>query len=260
MADTPPTTDAGAGQASSPAGEAAGPSDAGPSDAGTVTDSGPVDEDLLAAVRERQQALSAMPDGPRPKPEGLRYKRRKILVDWNLQISYVGVYLATLTLLVVGFLALNMIFASLYKRALAIQVHRPFDDETNLLFLGVLNVVFVLLLVIGMAVYAIIQSHRVAGPALRFRRALHALHRRDYDWYLRLRSKDYLQDIAEQVNGLNNALKAKDVVIADALLELESLAKDKPELAERLAEVSANLSDVVLPLPMPEGEEAPPRV
>ena len=51
MADTPPTTDAGAGQASSPAGEAAGPSDAGPSDAGTVTDSGPVDEDLLAAVQ-----------------------------------------------------------------------------------------------------------------------------------------------------------------------------------------------------------------
>ncbi|MGE0708374.1 MAG: hypothetical protein AB7N76_18855 [Planctomycetota bacterium] len=232
-------------------------SDQGVSDSelARATDSGPVDEELMEAVRSRKQELDGMPDGPRPQPEGMRYKRRTLLVDRNLQINYVGVYLATITLLVVGFLALNMIFAALYRRALQIQLQQPFDNETNLLFLGVLNAVFVLLLVIGMAVYAIIQSHRVAGPALRFRRALHALHRRDYDWYLRLRSKDYLQDIAEQVNGLNNALKAKDAVIADAVLGLDSLAKERPELAERLADLGASLSDVVLPLPLQEGEE-----
>jgi hypothetical protein len=227
-----------------------------PQASASTTDTGPIDEDLVASVRERKRELEGMPDGPRPKAAGLRYKRRKLLVDWNLQLSYIGVYLSTLTLLVVGFLALNMIFASLYKRALQIQIQRPFDNETNFLFLAVLNVVFILLLVIGMAVYAIIQSHRVAGPALRFRRALHALHRRDYDWYLRLRSKDYLQDIAEQVNGLNNALKAKDAIVADAVLQLETLAKEQPDLAEGLSRVSASLSDVVLPLPIQEGEEA----
>lgn len=219
------------------------------------TSSGPVDPELYDALVARKHELEMMPDGPRPKAEGMRYKRRRILLDWNLQLSYLGVYLGTLTLLGIGFAALNMIFASLYNQALRIQMQRSFEDETNLLFLGVLNVVFVIMLVIGMAVNAIIQSHRVAGPAMRFRRALHAMGRRDYDWYLALRSKDYMQDIADQVNELNNQLKAKDAVIAAAALDLDEIARESPEAADRLAEVAAGLNDVVTMTPLPDGEE-----
>ena len=219
------------------------------------TSQGAVSPELRDAIAERKQALETMPDGPRPKPEGMRYKRRTLLIDWNLQLSYLGVYLGTLTLLVIGFAALNMIFASLYNQALRIQMQRPFDEETNVLFLGVLNVVFVLMLVIGMAVYAIVQSHRVAGPALRFRRGLHAMLRRDYDWYLQLRSKDYMQDIAEQVNELNNALKAKDALIAAAALELDQVAREQPEIAPRLGEVIATLGDVLESVPLPPGQD-----
>jgi len=219
------------------------------------TSAGPVDPELYDALVKRKHELENMPDGPRPKAEGMRYKRRRILLDWNLQLSYLGVYLGTLTLLGIGFAALNMIFASLYNQALRIQMQRSFEDETNLLFLGVLNVVFVIMLVIGMAVNAIIQSHRVAGPAMRFRRGLHAMGRRDYDWYLALRSKDYMQDIADQVNELNNQLKAKDAVITASALELDEIARATPELADRLAEVAAGLNDLVTMTPLPEGEE-----
>lgn len=219
------------------------------------TSSGPVDPELYDALTARKHELETMPDGPRPKSEGMRYKRRRILLDWNLQLSYLGVYLGTLTLLGIGFAALNMIFASLYNQALRIQMQRSFEDETNLLFLGVLNVVFVIMLVIGMAVNAIIQSHRVAGPAMRFRRALHAMGRRDYDWYLALRSKDYMQDIADQVNELNNQLKAKDAVIAAAALDLDEVARTSPEVADRLAEVAAGLNDLVTMTPLPDGED-----
>ena len=226
------------------------------SDQGALeTSQGPVSTELRDALAQRKAKLETMPDGPRPKPEGLRYKRRTILIDWNLQLSYLGVYLGTLTLLVIGFAALNMIFASLYNQALRIQMQRPFDEETNVLFLGVLNVVFVLMLVIGMAVYAIVQSHRVAGPALRFRRALHAMNRRDYDWYLQLRNKDYMQAIADQVNELNNALKAKDALIAAAALELDQVAREQPEAAQRIGEVIATLGDVVESVPLPEGQD-----
>jgi hypothetical protein len=220
------------------------------------TDLAAVDPDLYEALVARKHELETMPDGPRPKAEGMRYKRRKVLVDWNLQLSYLGVYLGTLTLLGIGFAALNMIFASLYNQALRIQMQSSFEEETNLLFLGVLNVVFVIMLVIGMAVNAIIQSHRVAGPAMRFRRAIHAMSRRDYDWYLALRSKDYMQDIATQVNALNNSLKAKDAVIAAAALELDDIARSQPAVAVRLAEVAVGLSDVVTQAALPEGEES----
>lgn len=219
------------------------------------TSDGPVDPELYDALMARKHDLENMPDGPRPKPDGMRYKRRKVLLDWNLQLSYLGVYLGTLTLLGIGFAALNMIFASLYNQALRIQMQRSFEDETNLLFLGVLNVVFVIMLVIGMAVNAIIQSHRVAGPAMRFRRAMHAMSRRDYDWYLSLRSKDYMQDIADQVNALNNELKAKDAVIAAAALDLDEIARSSPDHAGRLAEVAAELNDLVSMTSLPEGEE-----
>ncbi|MBL4847792.1 MAG: hypothetical protein JKY65_19940 [Planctomycetes bacterium] len=225
------------------------------SDEGALeTSQGPIDAQLYDTLIARKHELETMPDGPRTKADGVRYKRRTVLVDWNLQLSYLGVYLGTLTLLGIGFAALNMIFASLYNQAIRIQMQNSFDDETNALFLVVLNVVFVIMLVIGMAVYAIIQSHRVAGPAMRFRRALHAMARRDYDWYLALRSKDYMQDIATQVNELNNLLKAKDAVIVASALELDEIARTQPEAASRLTEVSASLNDVVTQSPLPEGE------
>jgi hypothetical protein len=178
-----------------------------------------------------------------------------------------GVYVSTVTLLAVGFAALNYVFVRVYKQMP--QIHRyglgePFppalQDQPDVLLLGLLNFTFVMLLLIGMAVYAIIQSHRVAGPAYRFRRALKQLHRRDYDWYLQLRQKDYLHDLAEQVNVLNHALKAKDLVVSDAALRLAELAKSCPEteLAERLRAVAGDLGDVVLPFPEPAAEQAAP--
>lgn len=211
-------------------------------------------QEVEASVRSRKHDLDGMPDGPRPRDPSQTYKRSKIFVgiNWPLQVNYIGVYLSTITLLVVGFIALNYVFKAVYERALSIQRTQPFSDETNVVLMITLNVVFILLLIIGMAVYAIIQSHRVAGPVLRFRRALHAIHARDYDFYLQLRRRDYLQDIAEQLNGLNNSLKAKDIVISDAVLALNDLAKLEPKVAQELAEVTANLADVVLPLPEEE--------
>ncbi len=204
-------------------------------------------QEAVAAVRERRRAIDAMPDGPRPRAPGETYKRRQVFVDWQLQVNYVGVYLSVTALLVVGFAALNYVFASFYERAIEVQRQQPLGEHNDMFLLATLNVVFLLLLVIGMAVHAIIQSHRIAGPVYRFRRALHALRGRDYDFYVQLRSKDYLKDLAEQVNGLTTAMKAKDLVIADAALALEQVAKDHPDAAEALGPVTANLCDLVLP-------------
>lgn len=203
-------------------------------------------DEAVAAVRARRHELDAIPDGPRPRVPGESYKRRQMFVDWELQVSYVGVYLTVTVFLVIGFAALNYVFAAFYERAAQVQLQQPYGDGTDYFLLATLNVVFLLLLVIGMAVYAIIQSHRIAGPVFRFRRALEALRARDYDFHLQLRERDYMKDVAEQLNALNQALKAKDVAIADAALALDELARRHPTLAADLAPVTATLGELVL--------------
>lgn len=207
-------------------------------------------QEVVAEVRTRRDRLDAIPDGPRPSGPRGSYKRRQYMVDLPMQLSYVGVYLSTLVLLVVGFIALNYVFSSIYQRALKIQTHGlGLDTSPEVVLFGLVNFVIVMLLLIGAAIYAIVHSHRVAGPAYRLRLALRQVHARDYDHYVQLRSKDFLKDLAEQVNLLNQALKAKDVVIAEAVLRLDDAAREAPPaVAERLQEVAADLSDVVLPL------------
>lgn len=223
-------------------------------------------DEVLGELGQRKRALEGMPDGPRPRGEQ-NWKRRQFIVDFPLQLSYMGVYLATITLLAVGFGALNTVFTKVYREmpkisryGLGEPLPPSLQDHPDVLLFGLLNFTFVMLLLIGMAVYAIIQSHRIAGPAFRFRRALKQLHRRDYDWFLQLRRKDYLHDLAEQLNVLNHSLKAKDVVVSDAALRLAELSRacQDAELAERLRAIAGDLGDVVLPFPEPEAEKLQP--
>jgi hypothetical protein len=219
-------------------------------------------QEVVAEVKTRRDRLDAMPDGPRPNVGGRPYRRRRYMVDLPLQLSYVGVYLSTIVLLVVGFIALNYVFAEVYQRALKIQTYGrdllPGSYPPGMVLMVLVNFVFVMLLLIGAAVYAIVHSHRVAGPAYRLRVALGHLQARDYDHYVQLRRRDFLHDLAEHVNVLNQALKAKDIVIAEAVLRLDEAAREAPgPVAERLQEVAADLSDVVLAIE-DAGAAAPP--
>ncbi|MCO5170066.1 MAG: hypothetical protein M9894_27335 [Planctomycetes bacterium] len=233
-----------------------------PADDGVVEELSPAEvatsfQEVVAEVKARRDHLDAIPDGPRPSAGPRAYKRRRYMIDLPLQLSYVGVYLSTLVLLGVGFLALNYVFAQVYQRALKIQTYGlGVDASPEMLLLGLVNFVFIMLLLIGAAVYAIIHSHRVAGPAYRLRNALRQVQARDYDHYVQLRTKDFLKELAEQVNLLNQALKAKDLVVSEAVLRLDEAAREAPPaLAERLQEVAADLSDVVLPLEQADGEK-----
>lgn len=216
-------------------------------------------QEVVAEVRERRRALDQIPDGPRPRP-ATPYRRTRYMVDLPLQLNYVGVYMTTVVFLVMGFSALNYVFAAIYQRALKIQQlglpGSPFSEAPpGVTLLLLVNFVFVMLLLIGAALYAVVHSHRVAGPAYRLRMALRKLHVRDYDDHVQLRRKDFLHELAEQVNVLNQSLKAKDLVIADAVLRLDKVARQSGgETAESLREVASDLADLVLPVPVTEPE------
>lgn len=224
------------------------------------------DAEALGSLRAHKRLLEEMPDGRRPFPAGTsrpKWRRRTYMVDWKLQLNYASVYIATVTLLILGFVILNMIFYFFEHRMLALHKNGAIPETQSYGYFAMANVVFFVILAMGMALYAIIQSHRVAGPSLRLRRALRQMLRRDYDFYIQLRSKDYLKELAEQLNVLNNAMKAKDVVIADATLRIEDEIKAleaKGTDAALLRDAVRELADVVLPLPEPPTDMNDPEI
>jgi hypothetical protein len=214
----------------------------------------------IGAVALHRTALERLPDdrrsSPAPGTERPSWRRRTYVVDWKLQLSYAGLYVATITLFLVGFAASNLIFFRLLQGAkLAAKLPtREWWQQDDIGFYLVLNFVIVLFVGMGMALWAIVQSHRVAGPALRFRRAFRQILRRDYDFFLTLRKNDFLKELALELNVVNNALKAKDIVLADAVVRLDAVARttQDPDKAAELHELAQSLADVVLPLPSPE--------
>jgi hypothetical protein len=217
-------------------------------------------QELVADVRTRKKQLESIPDGPRPQT-GKPYKRRRYMVDLPLQLNYVAVYVSTIVLLSVGLIALNYVFTSIYERALMIQQQAqgsPLGSSPGMTLVMLVNFSFFMLLLIGAAVHAVVQSHRVAGPAYRLKMAIRHIHTRDYDHYVQLRKKDFLQDLADQVNVLNQTLKAKDLVLADAALRLDELSKGAPpDLRAGLGEVASDLAEVLLPSPTETSDPRP---
>jgi hypothetical protein len=216
----------------------------------------------MKLVAEHKARLERMPDGLSPPAPGAgrpSWRRRTYVVDWQLQLSYTGLYIATITLFVVGFAAANLIYLRLIQgvRLNARLQAEPSWQQEDLGAYVVLNFVVLLFIGMGMALWAIVQSHRVAGPALRFRRAFRHMRWRDYDSRLQLRKNDFLQDLAIELNALNDALKAKDVVLADAILRIDEAARaaSDPKRARELHELAHDLADLVLPLPASAADE-----
>lgn len=222
------------------------------------------DEQVMKLVAAHKNHLERMPDDNRPPAPGTSrpsWRRRTYVVDWKLQLSYAGLYIATITLFVVGFAASNLIYLRLIQ-GVKLNSRLPTNEWWQQDDVGVyivLNFVVLLFIGMGMAMWAIVQSHRVAGPALRFRRAFRQMRRRDYDFYLQLRKNDFLKDLAVELNVLNNALKAKDLVLSDAVLRIDAIARTTADTARatELHELSQDLADLILPLPEPKMDAEP---
>jgi len=106
-----------------------------------------------------------------------------------------------------------------------------------------------LLLVIGLAIYGIKMTHRVAGPLFKITLYLRKLRDGKYDTVYNLRKGDHLQDFYEHFKaaheGATNFVK-EDIerlkAILDAAEEAE-LAKKSPELESAIAELRDLLAD-----------------
>lgn len=184
-------------------------------------------------------------DPPHPGPRRflgfLLGRRRTLVVDARYQLrvacTAAGLMLGA-ALLFAG--AIHLEIARLHE---VVSVHDPniaraLQDRVSI------DLVVMAVLGVGLAaaalLVALVETHRVAGPAYSLRRALARLRSGDYATPVRLRRGDRLGTLAESVEELREVLAAATAAEADlleALAERIEAAKGEEEAASLGAEL-----------------------
>ncbi len=175
-----------------------------------------------------------------------KYRRRNYLVDKPLQYSIMFTALAALVMVAFLFLGAHFVLPTE-------EVFDSFTGEQTRSIILTLNAAFFALTFITLGIIMVVLSHRVAGPAMVFERALRGFMKGDLSFRTTIREKDYLKslskvlcefrdhlkDSSERQNSfmeeLEQALTAKDVTKAQRLLKsfIESIpSPDTPEPSE----------------------------
>jgi hypothetical protein len=149
--------------------------------------------------------------------------RRSYLIDRPLQLSVVFWIVGIIA--VVGVVGIGAILIL----PDAEQLEGVSGENLRILLLG-MNAAHFILAAGAAAVAAILISHRVAGPSLVLGRAVEALREGRFDPRLTLREKDYLHSLADQLQDLNDHLKAKRDAQRELLQQIESCV-DRQDLA-----------------------------
>ncbi len=135
------------------------------------------------------------------------YKRRRILVNPSLQRRFAHVMLLALAVLTMGALACT--YLALW---IAVTVYGLRDDPvTTMLFSTVgLMITFELVLIAPcVAWFAILQTHKIAGPLVRIMTALERMTQGDFTVHVKLREGDAINEVADAVNRLAESLRAR---------------------------------------------------
>ncbi len=147
-----------------------------------------------------QQALdSSVPEDSTEK----RYKRKQYIVDKNLQYYYITAWLSAVVLFILIGFAFFVMFKVRNQDNLDMQ---RLDMVYRMLLL---NSVFLVLFAILMGLHSILHTHRIAGAAYHIRENLRKLNSGQYV-PLVLRKKDYLKDIADEINLLRDHIESRN--------------------------------------------------
>lgn len=114
------------------------------------------------------------------------------------------------------------------------------------------NAWFIILLTFFLALYLLLLSHRVAGPAYRISRSIERMIAGDYDFAVILRKKDYMKDVAQGLNTLLKDLQERQQQVRLALEEatrvsaaLKAGGPVTPELQASSAKVCETLNSLL---------------
>ena len=173
-----------------------------------------------------------------------KWKRKIYLINKPLQFSYMGttIWILLLGIILVGTLTYYITMNTLLTRVETVEnlpfaMHQLIRDINSTLF-KTIGVVFISLIVFA-AAFEIIHLHRIAGPMHRIEKVLEELSQGKRVGPIRLRKKDFFQNIAESLNKVMKFYNERDEKVQTILKE----AKKLPELKEKIAEIEPFFPD-----------------
>ncbi len=165
------------------------------------------------------------------------YRRRNFIVDKPLQYSIMFTALA-------AFVLVSLVFIGGHFALPTEEVFDAFTGEQTRRMILTLNTSFFALTFVTLGIILVILSHRVAGPAMVFDKAMRGMLKGKFKERTKIREKDYLQGLSdvlgelqdhmkvdherrhEFLRNLHQALESKDLTMASRLLDQYSRACD----------------------------------
>lgn len=159
------------------------------------------------------------------------YKRRRYFVDKQLQTKYI-----VLTILLLVVYTLLFVFILVFPYALPLSLDVPIEEQTKAarMLLALHKSIWPALgaVILIMSTASIFITHKIAGPVYRFKKALAEIARGNLEVSVKLREKDDLKDLAEDLNmvidelrGFVQTLQGDYATMSSCISELEDKIK-----------------------------------
>jgi len=137
-----------------------------------------------------------------------RYRRWRYIIDWRQQMGFTVEIVAVLCgVCVIYSVGVHYLLGNETLFQVSIDRFREVVLRVNAVYLAVSSGIFSLM--------AIGLTHRFVGPAFNMRRALKAMIKGDLSKKVHLRKRDYLKDLAAEINTLRDVLEERQQVVRD---------------------------------------------
>jgi methyl-accepting chemotaxis protein len=137
-----------------------------------------------------------------------RYRRWRYIIDWRQQMGFTVEIVAVLCgVCVIYSVGVHYLLGNETLFQVSIDRFREVVLRVNAVYLAVSSGIFSLM--------AIGLTHRFVGPAFNMRRALKAMIKGDLSKRVHLRKRDYLKDLAAEINTLRDVLEERQQVVRD---------------------------------------------
>ena len=168
-----------------------------------------------------------------------RFRRRNFFIKKSFQSSFSSrfailiVLEAVLMVVLFSYLSRGTLTTGYQGAEFTIEKTARFFFAT---FAIVASITAVAIALVGMAIF-IVLSHRIAGPAHRLQNSLREIGSGNLTYRVRLRKKDELAELAEELNRLTESLDGKVGELKKEIARVSSGIPDKESLA-RLKQIA----------------------
>lgn len=153
-------------------------------------------------------------------------RRKTYIVDKKMQYTYIAMVVSMVMVMIIGIAVSNAFMMWMYHRVL-VQRHNmvPPDWKDDIWLFLLADSTLVILLIIAAIFYSVLHSHRIAGPLYRLKQSILRLQTGDYNFLVTLRTKDFLKDMAEEMNKFITGLQVRNEELRKVRTRLDELGK-----------------------------------